>query len=186
MAQRRLAIGGREAVCGYPPVVAALKLTPIQLKGLKEGKTTGEVLTKAELDGLDRLLGKPFDLSPYVSDPLRKRADEARAKAKATGQPPVSFAYARDFLRLTDRLKLTAEQVKKLRELADDEPKIRELIRIELSLDDTPPVAGAGRALTTVNAVTEHFRAAVEQQCWDVLDPPQQSIARKIFGRGRN
>ena len=84
------------------------------------------------------------------------------------------------------RLKLTAEQVKKLRDLAEDEPKIRELIRIELSLDDTPPVAGAGRELTTVNAVTEHFRATVEQQCWDVLDPPQQSIARKIFGRGRN
>jgi len=37
--------------------------------------------------------------------------------------------------------------------------------------------------MTAVNVVTEHYRAAVEQQCWDVLEPGQQSIARKIFGR---
>ena len=106
--------------------------------------------------------------------------------ASLAGTPPTcpSAFVARDFLRLTDRLKLTAEQVKKLRELAEDEPKIRELIRKELALDDTPPVAGAGRGKTTVNVVTERYRAAVERQCWDVLDEPQRSIARKIFGRG--
>ena len=111
------------------------------------------------------------------------RAKDNQLKADVAVSPPA--AVARDFLRLTDRLKLTAEQVKKLRDLAEDEPKIRELIQRELSLDDTPPVAGAGRGQMAVNAVSEHYRAAVEQQCWDVLEPAQQSIARKIFGRGR-
>jgi hypothetical protein len=182
MAQRRLSIGGREAVCGYPPVVAAIKLTPVQLKGLKEGKSVEDVLTKTDLASLEKVFGKSFEISPYVPDPLRPRAKDARA-ADGSSIPTVTPAIARDFLRLTDRLKLTAEQVKKLRDLAEDEPKVRELIQKELALDDTPPVAGAGRAMTAVNVVTEHYRAAVEQQCWDVLEPGQQSMARKIFGR---
>ena len=184
MVQRRLAIGGREAACGYPPVVAALKLTPIQLKSLKEGKSAAEVLAKSDLEALDRLSGRAFELSPYVSDPLRARAAEARAlEAKKLQSAPV--AVARDFLHFTNRLGLSDDQIKKLRELAEDEPKIRELIHKELSLEDTPPIAGSGRALTSERAVTEHYRQAVEQQCWDTLDPAQQSIARKLFGRGR-
>jgi hypothetical protein len=181
MMQRRAKVSP-EAACTYPAAIASLKLTPIQLQQLTGGKRLNEVLTKDQLSGYDKLLGAPFKL-PTVKDDYIPAPRTAPAPA---GTPPVPSAVARDFLRLTDRLKLSDEQVKTLRDLAEDEPKIRELIRKELALDDTPPLAGAGRAQTTVNVVTERYRSAVERQCWDVLDEPQRSIARKIFGRGRN
>ena len=148
-----------------------------------------EALAKEQVESLKKLGGDEFQLNTNIDDPIPARFRQV-AGAGAIQRPLVPPApslpvtQARDFLRLTDRLKLTAEQVKKLRDLADDEPKVRELIRKELALDDTPPVAGASRAQTTVNVVTERYRTAVERQCWDVLDEPQRSIARKIFGRG--
>jgi hypothetical protein len=176
MMQRRAKVGPA-AVCTYPAAISTLKLTPIQLQQLSGGKRLADALSKDQLAAYDKLLGTPFELPSIKDDYI------PAPKPAAAVEPPTPDAFARSFLRLTDRLKLTAEQVKKLRDLAEDEPKVRELIQKELALDDTPPVAGAGRALTAVNVVTEHYRAAVEQQCWDVLEPGQQSIARKIFGR---
>jgi len=188
MMQRR-ALVSPEAMCGHPAAVEALRLTPNQLQQLREGKSLDGVLTAEQMAARKGLLGKPFPLPTGIVDPLISK--DAVSLPESVAVPPMSNAaappraQARDFLILTDRLKLTAEQIKKLRDLAEDEPKVRELIRRELSLDDTPPVAGAGRGQTAVNVVSEHYRAAVEQQCWDVLEPAQQSIARKIFGRGR-
>jgi hypothetical protein len=188
MMQRR-ALVGPEAMCGHPAAVEALKLTPNQLQQLREGKSIDSVLTAEQKAARKSLLGKPFTLPTNVVDPLLGRelvpssSPELVAIQPTSRAPEVPYAVARDFLILTNRLKLTAEQVKKLRDLAEDEPKVRELIQKELDLDDTPPVAGAGRGQTAVNVVTEHYRAAVEQQCWDVLEPGQQSIARKVFGR---
>jgi hypothetical protein len=189
MVLRRLGYGGWEAACGYPPVVQALKISPNQLTSLKGGASIDEALTKSQREMLTKLGGEHFQLNTFIDDPVPARfrlptGGGAIQPPKDPPAPSFPISVARDFLRLTDRLKLNDDQVKKLRDLAEDEPKIRELIRKELALDDTPPVAGAGRAQTTVNVVTERFRAAVERQCWDVLDEPQRSIARKIFGRG--
>ena len=181
MMQRRDRIS-REAVCGHPAAVAALKLTPIQIRDLRDGRPVADVLTRDQLGKLDGLLGPPFDLPSTVKDAY---LPAARVPVVAHRLDPSDRTLARRFLALTDRLGLSAEQIKKLRELAEDEPRIRELIHKELSLDDTPPIAGAGRALTAEKAVAARYRAAVEQQCWDTLDPAQQSIARKIFGRGK-
>jgi hypothetical protein len=180
MMQRRARVSP-EAVCTYPTAVTVLKLSPIQLQQLSSGKPLADVLSKDQLEKHAQLLGKPFDL-PALKDDYLPKPVQAPPPAPIT---EVAYAQARDFLRLTDRLGLSAEQIKKLRELAEDEPKIRELIQKELSLEDTPPVAGSGRALTAEKAVGDHYREAVEQQCWDTLDPAQQSIARKIFGRRR-
>ena len=175
MIQRRARVSP-EAACGHPAAVAALKLTPNQLQQLREGKPVPDVLTVNQAANLARLAGKPFDLPADVKDPLVPPT----GVAAAIGPRP---ALARDYLKLTDRLKLNEEQVRKLRELAEDEPRVRELLQKELSLEDTPAVAGTGRALSAVNVVTEQYREAVEQQCWDTLTPPQQSLARKFFAR---
>ena len=79
---------------------------------------------------------------------------------------------------------MSEDQIKKLRDLAEDEPKVKDLIRRELSLAETPPFAGSTRSLTVDRAVMDKYQAAVEEQCWSVLDAQQQSLARKIFGRG--
>jgi hypothetical protein len=179
MMQRRAKVSP-EAICTYPAAIGTLKMTPIQLQQLSGGKRLAEVLSKDQLTAYDKLLGAPFVLPSIKDDYLPAPAPVPDPAVK----PHVPYAVARDFLVLTNRLNLTEAQVKKLRELAEDEPKIRELIQKELALDDTPPVAGSGRAITTVSVVTDHYRATVEQHCWDVLEPAQQSTARKIFGRG--
>lgn len=185
MMQRR-ALVSPEAMCGHPAAVERLKLTPNQLQQLRYGRLVADVLSEDQLAARKELLGRPFQLPIGVVDPLIDRvAPEPSAEARIV-VPSVQYSSSRDFLLLTDRLQLTPGQVKKLRNLAEDEPRIRELIQQELSLDNTPPVAGAGRSVTAVNSVTELYREAVEKQCWDVLDPQQQSTAKKIFGRGRN
>jgi hypothetical protein len=183
MLQRRARIS-REALAGHPAAVAALKLTPIQLGDLKAGKSVEEVLSRDQLAKIDKLVGEEFPLPQFVVDDYLSAARRLKPADTAIRSDPHVTA-ARDFLRLANRLNLKDDQLKRLRELAEDEPKIRELIRKELSLDDTPPVAGAGRAVTPVAVVTELYREAVERQCWDVLDAQQQSAAKKVFGGGR-
>jgi hypothetical protein len=194
MARRRREAGGLEAACGYPAVVSTLRLTPVQLNALREGKAVGDVLTKNQFEALDKFFGQPPDagFAPTVSDPIVDKAAEVKKKQEAARRAEqrqnvalTDFAFARNFLVLANRLRLSEEQVKKFRELAEDEPKIKKLIQRELSLSDTPPVAGATRGLTTMTAVMDQYQMALEEQCWSVLDAQQQSTARKIFGRGR-
>lgn len=184
MMQRRSRVSP-EAACTYPPTISALKLTPAQLQQLAAGKRLAEVLSKEQINQYQKLLGVPFELPVVIDEFLPARAVVPVAAPAPPAVSVLPYANARDFLRLTDRLGLSAEQINKLRELAEDEPKIRELIHKELSLEESPPLAGAGRAVTAETAVADRYRAAVEQQCWDTLDPAQQSIARKLFGRGR-
>lgn len=175
MLQRRER-AGPEVMCGHPAAVAALKLSPVQLQQLRDGKPVKDVLTRDQMTNREKLLGPPFEL-PKVDDPILS------VPAVATANVP-DFAFARSFLFFADRLKLSADQTKKLRDLADDEPKFKDLIRRELSLVETLPFAGSTRSMTVDRAVMDKYQAAVEEQCWSVLDAQQQSLARKIFGRG--
>jgi len=175
MLQRR-ARAGPEAMCGHPAAVAALKLSPLQLQQLKGGKPLGDVLTANQAAARERLLGKPFDLPGGVADPYL-----APSGSLLSTWP--RYAFARYFLVLSERLKLSPDQVKKLRELAEDEPKIKELIQKELGYPDVQNVVGAGRGAFTADAVREKYQATVEEQCWKVLDEQQQSLARQMFGR---
>lgn len=175
MLQRRARVGP-EAMCGHPAAVAVLKLTPIQLEQLRNGQSVGDVLTVNQAAKLEGLLGKPFDLPKWVKDPFLP----AEAGGRPTSAP---YAFARYFLALSERLKLSADQVKKLRELAEDEPKVMELIQKELGYPDVQNVIGPGRGAVTADAVRERYKAAVEEQCWNVLDAQQQSLARKMLGR---
>jgi hypothetical protein len=180
MMQRRARVSP-EAVCSYPAAISALKLTPVQLQQLSSGKHLADVLSKDQATKYERMLAEPSDM-PWLIDEYIPATPFGRAPLARTVVPP---AIAQDFLKLASRLQLSEKQFNKLRELAEDEPKVRELIQKELSLEDAPPVAGASRCLTAVNAVNELYLEAVEKQCWDVLDPQQQSTAKKIFGRGR-
>jgi hypothetical protein len=182
MLQRRAKVGA-EAACCHPAAVASLKLTPVQAQQLAAGKPIESVLTETERTAFAKLLGKPFDFPSIKDDYLPARHSAPAPAAAPVRVLDVPYAFAREFLVRSDRLKLSAGQLQKLRDLAEDEPKIRELIWRELSLDDTPPVVGPARSLTAVNAVAEHYAAAVEKQCWEVLDAQQQSLARKLLGR---
>lgn len=174
MMQRR-ALVSPEAMCGHPAAVAALKLSPIQIGQLRDGKLIADVLSSSQMKTREQLLGTPFVLPKIFSDPYV-------SVVKQNQIDTTENSYARSFLLLANRIKLDDKQVAKLRELAEDEPKIIELIERELSLADTPPVVGSGRCLTAVGAVTDIYKVAVEEQCWNVLDAAQQSLARKILG----
>jgi hypothetical protein len=166
--------------------VAALKITPIQLNALREGKPIADVLTKDDTDKLESLLGTELRLSSLIIDPVMEKTREVQRKREAlltAARIEEEPAFARHFLVISDRLKLSDEQIKKLRELAEDEPKFFELIQRELGLADTAPVAGAGRATTPAGIVSDQFREAVEEQCWNVLDDKQKSTAKAIYGR---
>ena len=183
MARRRLEVGASEAACGYPAVVAALKITPMQLAALKDRKPAADVLTKTELTSLEAFLGQPLKDPDDVNDPILARLVRLKQAEQAARKAAGSFAaVARSFLVISDRLKLTDKQITRLRELADDEPKIMELIQRELDFADTPPVIGSTRSLTSANVVASRFKESIEEQCWNVLDAQQQSTARRIFG----
>jgi Spy/CpxP family protein refolding chaperone len=181
MINRRMLIGGRAAACSYPAIVSRFKLSPEQLRSLKEGNQPINVLTTAQAEALAKL-PEPYDpLWLTVQDPVKDLLKESAARSKKEAYK-VS-AFARSFLVISDRLKLSDEQIKKLRELAEDEPKFFELIQRELGFADTAPVAGSGRSITPAGVVSDQYREAVEEQCWNVLDDKQKSTAKAIYGR---
>jgi hypothetical protein len=182
MTRRRLFKGGWQAACGYPPVVAALKLSPNQLGKLKEGMAVEDVLSKSQLESLYTQTGPAFDFGPFFGFRFGDPIVSDLYFGYAARQLSVTSAFARHFLLISDRLKLSDEQIKKLRDLAENEPKFFELIQRELSLADTPPVIGSGRAFTPAAAVADQYREAVLEQCFNVLDDRQKSIVRQIFG----
>src|SRR5262249_4461446 len=164
MARRRLLIGGPEAACCYPAAIDVLKITPIQLRLLKERKTVADVLTRADLAALEAFLGQPLRDLDDVNDPILARFTRAKQADAAAGKKSDPFTpLARSFLAISNILKLSDKQITRLRELAEDEPKIMELIQKELDFSDTPPVLGAARSLTSANAVTGLFKAAIEE-----------------------
>ncbi len=186
MAQRRMLIAGREAACGYPAVVAKLKLTPNQLRQLKEGVAASLVLTESQSKCLDEFLGEKFDFQSVLSvvDPVSESVGDIRKQIE-NPTPRVAQTFARLFLARSNRLGLSEEQLKKLRELAEEEPKFFDLIQRELSFADVMPVAGAGRGIAPAAVVADQYRGAVESQCWNVLDDKQKSLARQLLGGKR-
>jgi len=183
MARRRLDIGGLEAASGYPAVVAALKIVPNQLQALKNRRTAADVLTKTEMTSLEAFFGQPLKDPDDVSDPIMARLVRLKQAEQTARKAAGSFAaVARSFLVISDRLKLSDKQITRLRELAEDEAKIMELIQKELDFADTPPVVGSTRSLTSANVVASRFKESIEEQCFNVLDAQQQSTARRIFG----
>jgi|GEM_PF-3381301 len=177
MMQRRLAAGGVTAMCGYPGAVGRLKLTPIQLARLKDSKPFEEVLTKDQLELVKAIPTPKLDENDfyYVQHHIEIMRGPRLVETRR-------YATASAFLAIADRVKLSQEQIQNLRELADDEPKIMELIQRELDFADTPPVIGSTRSLTSANVVASRFKESIEEQCWNVLDAQQQSTARRIFG----
>lgn len=83
-------IAGREAACGYPAVVAKLKLTPNQLRQLKEGVAASLVLTESQSKGLDEFLGEKFDFQSVLSvvDPVSESVGDIRKQIE--NPPPES------------------------------------------------------------------------------------------------
>jgi hypothetical protein len=173
MMQRRERVSP-EAMCGHPAAVAELKISPIQLMELADGKSLQTVLTAEQLQQRPRLLGNPFDLKPFSGDHLIPRTRSSSARFSTD-------AYARGFLVNSDRLNLSADQIKKLRDLAADEPRFFELITRELNTGDIPLSTGPVNGPTPATAVADKYLAAVKSQCWNVLDEKQKSIARQIL-----
>jgi hypothetical protein len=194
MIRRRFLIGGAEAAIGYPVVVERLGLTGSQLKALAEGGAADEVLTKEQQkQWAAGMVGAPFEFDIVVGDKYfeafrKAQADAARARNKADGPAPVenvSLSLARSLLLLSGRLELSADQIKQLREIAEDEPKMKALIDKELGFPDGQHTVGADRGLRTATAVQSKYQKVVEEQSWKVLDPQQRSKAKQMMGRGK-
>ena len=167
-----------EAMCGHPAAVAALKLTPIQLKRLSEGGLLADVLTPDQQEARPRMLGQICRLPTGVGDQFVNVGPAVQLRWG-------SRAFAHYFLNQSNRLGLSAVQVKQLQALSEDEPKFFELIQQELSFANLAPVEGAGRGLAPAGAVAEQYREASEAQAWNVLDDKQKSLARQLFGGKR-
>jgi hypothetical protein len=192
MIQRRLVLGGVEATLGYPLVVDRLKLTGSQLESLRTGAAATDILTAEQEKERAALAGEPFNFLFDVDTP--DPVLDAYRKARAEGQVkrnlvrPEQFepnTLARSLLLLSGRLELSADQIKQLREIAGDEPKMKALIDRELGFPDGQHTIGADRGLRTATAVQSKYQRVVEEQSWKVLDPKQQSRAKQMMGRGK-
>jgi hypothetical protein len=197
MTQRRKALGGLEAACGYPPAAEKLKLSPIQFRDFKAGKPASEVLSKDDLLTLETLLGPASSLEPDdYYDPICAKFNTAMHPMEERGRfriednpfrnvevPAKEKLHAEYYLAIAERLGLSPDQIKRLQELAEDEPKVYELLRHELGFADTTPVTT--RIQTSVAVLNQRYRAALETHCFNVLDEKQQSIANSIFARSK-
>ncbi len=173
MMQRR-ARAGPEAMCGHPDAVKALKLTQVQSNKLSEGQSVAEVLTRDQLAAREGLLGKPFEMPPGIDDPILPLNE-----APIAWLPDVA---ARKFLWIGRQLRLTEDQIRRLKELADEEPKMRELIDSELGYSFAQSVGRAQGNRSAANEVQSKYKDVVEAQCQKVLDEKQRSLARQILG----
>src|SRR5262249_15868072 len=104
-------------------------------------------------------------------------------KASDAGQRPAVLledirrvAFAAYMVERAQRLKLSAEQVARLKEIADDTPKLRAILHKELSHLPPPTMAGAAPALLPEAVAAEHFSNAIRELCIDVLDAKQKSL----------
>ncbi|HVK13695.1 MAG TPA: hypothetical protein VM597_33420 [Gemmataceae bacterium] len=192
MIRRRLVIGGVEAALGYPVVVDRLQLTGTQLKALADGDTADAVLSKDQQQRwAEGLVGEPFEFDVVDGDEhfeaLRKAKALAARAADVVAKPKnnVPPSLARSLLLLSGRLEMSDDQIKQLREIAEDMPKMQALIEKELGFPDGQHTAGADRGLTTAHAVQNRYRDVAEAQSWKVLDAKQQSLAKKMMGRGK-
>ncbi|HEX3148409.1 MAG TPA: hypothetical protein VHR66_10020 [Gemmataceae bacterium] len=188
MMQRRAKIS-REAACTYPPAIIAMNLTDKQLKRLTEGERFLDVLTVDQQLQYTRLLGAKRELraawDDYLreKDPIRERFAPARSEPDFRVGPSKPYVPVTDFLILRDEFKLTDEQVKKFKDLAEDDRRIRELIHNELAFDDATPSAIGTGTPSIVVGVTNQYRAVVEKQCWSLLNATQKALAGKTFGK---
>jgi hypothetical protein len=166
--QRRLRVAGWEGMCSYPGVAARLKLTQVQIDELKAGKPTGEVLTVEETQTLKKLVGEPFCGVVNLKNELAA-SDEEEAITR-----PGQRSFPLHVLAAASRLGLTEEQARRLRELADDEPKVRGLIQRELGYSGATTVALPTPSIETTTL--RRYAMAVEERALMVLTDRQRSM----------
>jgi hypothetical protein len=186
MVQHRQKAGGLAAACGYPEVADAIGLSVAQSLSLRAGKPPDEVLSGKQRDTYARIVGLPFKGELRIDDPF---AAPKKVEAPAF-KPAVVPVFDERKLHLAGymidnakQLKLTDEQIARLKEIAEDAPKLKELLHRELSnLPPSTDLATLRNASPEAGAVN-HYRKAIVEQCLEVLDEKQRSLHEAALKR---
>ena len=186
MVQHREEVGGLAAAYGYPEVAEAMRLTEEQTRSLQAGVPPVAVLKGIQKDTYSLIVGLPFKGEVRIDDPFAP-AKKADAPAFKVATVPViderKFNLAGHMIDNARQLKLTDEQMKRLKEIAEDAPKLKELLHRELSnLPPSTDLATLRNTLPEVSAAN-HYRKAIIEQCLEVLDEKQRSLHEAALKR---
>lgn len=175
--QYRANHGGIAAACGHPEANEILKITSRQDASLRDGIAPADVLNLNQQVEFTNLFGQPFKGELKFDNPLVVAATGGVARpARGVPLPEARQPFAGYMVEQSRRLRLTEEQVDRLKQIADDTPKLRALLHKELAQLPAPTVAGAARTFLPETRAAEIFRKAVREQCIDVLDEKQKSL----------
>lgn len=177
MTQYRERVAGVAGACGHPEALKAMELHEDDIKKLREGDESwanwfvGRGRPSIAYRGV---LGIAFTGQVTINNPLvelPKASGKPAAAGPLVDEKRVVFAnYLIDNAR---RMKLGNDQLARLREIAEDAPKLREILHRELSNLPPPTVLMPSRALPEARAL-EAFRKSIFEQCNDVLTKDQQ------------
>jgi hypothetical protein len=186
MVQHRENVGGVGAACGYPEVADALQLDSVQQNSLRFGGLPSAVMTAKQKGIYSKIIGLPFKGEVRIDDPFAP-PKKAEVPAFKVATIPViderKFNLAGHMIDNARQLKLTDEQTKRLKEIAEDAPKLKELLHRELSnLPPSTDLATLRNALPEVSAVN-NYRKAIIEQCLEVLDDKQRSLHEAALKR---
>jgi hypothetical protein len=172
----RAKLAGAGAACGHPEANELLRISAKQDREFRNGASIESQLTPEQKIQLEKMLGLPFKAEWKFENPLMVKAIEPRQPAPAPREDIRQVPFAAYMVERALRLKLSVEQVARLKEIAEDSPKLRALLHRELSQLPPPTMAGAARTLLPEAVAAEQFRKSIREICIDVLDAKQKSL----------
>jgi hypothetical protein len=174
--QYRHKIGGEAAALGHPSVLGRRTLA---INGLiVRGEFITEALIEQALAKLPSTIGAQFQGELKINSALKvtQSAQVHRAVAVVPLVETNRVTLARFMLENARRYRLDEEQVARLKAIDEDLPKLRKLLHRELSQLPPSTDGGAARTMIPETKAVEHFRKAVFDQCFELLDKKQQSL----------
>lgn len=179
MIQHRILVSGPASAYGYPGVRELVGIKDDELEAIRKGTRPYNAGSKKELETMSNLIGLPFRDSVKFDT---REVLVSSARAVANPKAELKFGMIEDrsatvatyMINSSGRMRLSDAQVARLREIAEDAPKIREILRKEMSNLPLPPVHGS-RVSPEARAV-EMYRNATLERCLDVLDDKQRSL----------
>jgi hypothetical protein len=176
MMQYRERLAGVAGACGHPIACEVLKLDAEDARKLRAGTPLDKVLPGVWFSKYSRLVGLPFTGEVTINNPLivERKTPAKRPVPAVPLVDEMQITLPTYMLQNSKQFKLTDAQVARLKDMAEDAPKVRELLHRELSNLPPPTMLNPSKVLPEARAL-EIYRKSVFEQCLDVFDKEQRA-----------
>ena len=186
--QYRAKIAGPAALFGYPGTGDFLGISGDDLKRVKQTGSLSDLRIPTQIK-YKSLFDAPFkgEITLKKNWLIVDRSAASKIQKPTPGDVFVDekqITFANYMLDKSKRLRLTEDQEKRLREVAEDAPKIRQILHKELSNLPPPTIQGSARTMIPEVRAYEQLRKSIFNQCFEVLDKQQQSLLRGELNKG--